>query len=93
MEGQVFIEFEKIPKKRLKCDVSTAMLPENSERNRFRDVVPYEDNIVKINSSQRNKTGYINASHISVSAFQEGETFSVACVKILFNLVVFHLHL
>ncbi|XP_014663791.1 PREDICTED: tyrosine-protein phosphatase non-receptor type 21-like [Priapulus caudatus] len=65
--GQVFIEFEKIPKKRLKCDVSTAMLPENGARNRFRDVVPYEDNVIKLTPSPRNKCGYINASGVSLS--------------------------
>ncbi|GAB6026053.1 hypothetical protein CHUAL_012259 [Chamberlinius hualienensis] len=69
-EGLVFIEFEQIPKKRQDADYTTALLPENSVRNRFKDVLPYEDNRVKIAPSKDNKTGYINASHVSVTVGQ-----------------------
>uniref|UniRef100_A0A3Q3IML5 Tyrosine-protein phosphatase non-receptor type n=1 Tax=Monopterus albus TaxID=43700 RepID=A0A3Q3IML5_MONAL len=67
LEGeQVFTEFEQVPKKRANCILTTATLPENTERNRFRDVVPYEENRVELVPNKENNTGYINASHIKV---------------------------
>lgn len=66
-EGQVFLEFERIIKKKQNADFSTAMLQENMSRNRFKDVFPYEENRVRLTPTSENKTGYINASHLSVS--------------------------
>ncbi|KAG8011298.1 Tyrosine-protein phosphatase non-receptor type 14 [Nibea albiflora] len=57
---------ERVPKKRADCVLTTATLPENTERNRFRDVVPYEENRVELVPNKENNTGYINASHIKV---------------------------
>uniref|UniRef100_A0A3Q3AWK0 Tyrosine-protein phosphatase non-receptor type n=1 Tax=Kryptolebias marmoratus TaxID=37003 RepID=A0A3Q3AWK0_KRYMA len=65
-EERVFTEYEQVPKKRANCVVTTATLPENIERNRFRDVVPYEENRVELVPNKENNTGYINASHIQV---------------------------
>lgn len=65
-EERVFTEYEHIPKKRVDCVLTTATLPENLERNRFRDVVPYEENRVELVPNKENNTGYINASHIKV---------------------------
>ncbi|XP_037541787.1 tyrosine-protein phosphatase non-receptor type 14 [Nematolebias whitei] len=65
-EERVFTEYEQVPKKRVNCVVTTATLPENLERNRFRDVVPYEENRVELVPNKENNTGYINASHIQV---------------------------
>ena len=66
-EGQVFREFEQIPKKRTKCDIKASQHSENVKRNRFKDVCPYDDNRVKLKpSKQLNSQGYINASHIKV---------------------------
>lgn len=65
-EEQVFTEYEQVPKKRADCALTTATLPENTERNRFRDVVPYEENRVELVPNKENNTGYINASHIKV---------------------------
>merc|ERR1719427_1965686 len=65
-EGDVVQEFEKIPKKKTSnCNTSVAILPENLPRNRFKDVVPYDENSVKILNEKDNKLGYVNASHIS----------------------------
>ncbi|XP_067119789.1 tyrosine-protein phosphatase non-receptor type 21 [Centruroides vittatus] len=66
-EGQVFLEFEQIIKKKPVDDFSTALLPENLGRNRFKDVLPYEDNRVRITPNKENRTGYINASHIAIT--------------------------
>uniref|UniRef100_A0A669CKE4 protein-tyrosine-phosphatase n=1 Tax=Oreochromis niloticus TaxID=8128 RepID=A0A669CKE4_ORENI len=65
-EERVFTEYEQVPKKRVDCILTTATLPENAERNRFRDVVPYEENRVELVPNKENNTGYINASHIKV---------------------------
>uniref|UniRef100_A0A3Q3F8I5 protein-tyrosine-phosphatase n=1 Tax=Labrus bergylta TaxID=56723 RepID=A0A3Q3F8I5_9LABR len=65
-EERVFTEYEQVPKKRTDCVLTTATLPENTERNRFRDVIPYEENRVELVPNKENNTGYINASHIKV---------------------------
>lgn len=63
----VFTEYERILKKRLvDGECSTARLPENAERNRFQDVLPYDDARVELVPTKENNTGYINASHIKV---------------------------
>jgi len=68
LEGQLFAEFEQIPKKRLKSESAVATLERNREQNRFKDVVPYDDNRVRIAPRRTNPDGYINASHIKVGA-------------------------
>nr|KAF6414106.1 protein tyrosine phosphatase non-receptor type 14 [Molossus molossus] len=65
-EGMVFTEYEQIPKKKADGIFSTAALPENAERSRIREVVPYEENRVELIPTKENSTGYINASHIKV---------------------------
>ncbi|XP_076313696.1 protein tyrosine phosphatase non-receptor pez isoform X3 [Tachypleus tridentatus] len=66
-EGEVFLEFEQIIKKKPTTQILTALLPENISRNRFKDVLPYEENRVRLTPNKENKSGYINASHITVS--------------------------
>ncbi|EMP39409.1 Tyrosine-protein phosphatase non-receptor type 21 [Chelonia mydas] len=67
-QGMVFTEYERIQKKRLiDGECSIARLPENAERNRFQDVLPYDDARVELVPTKENNTGYINASHIKVS--------------------------
>ncbi|XP_037352699.1 tyrosine-protein phosphatase non-receptor type 14 [Talpa occidentalis] len=65
-DGMVFTEYEQIPKKKANGLFSTAALPENTERSRSREVVPYEENRVELAPTKENSTGYINASHIRV---------------------------
>lgn len=66
-QGMVFTEYERILKKRLvDGECATARLPENAERNRFQDVLPYDDARVELVPTKENNTGYINASHIKV---------------------------
>jgi len=52
VEGEVLREFETIPKKKLSSDVKslfkTATMAENVPRNRFKDVLPYDDNRVRL---------------------------------------------
>ncbi|XP_025048259.1 tyrosine-protein phosphatase non-receptor type 14 isoform X3 [Alligator sinensis] len=66
-EGMVFTEYEQIPKKKADGIFTTAALPENAERNRIREVVPYEENRVELVPTKENNTGYINASHTKVT--------------------------
>lgn len=70
-EDMVFTEYEQIPKKMVDGVFTTAILPENAERNRFRDVVPYEQNRVELVPTKENNTGYVNASHIKVTVAGE----------------------
>ncbi|KAJ8290264.1 hypothetical protein GJAV_G00010650 [Gymnothorax javanicus] len=66
-QGMVFTEYEQVPKRRPNADCSTALLPESGERNRFQDVLPYDDTRVELIPTKENNTGYINASHIKVT--------------------------
>uniref|UniRef100_A0A8D0H2Y0 Tyrosine-protein phosphatase non-receptor type n=1 Tax=Sphenodon punctatus TaxID=8508 RepID=A0A8D0H2Y0_SPHPU len=66
-EGMVFTEYEQIPKKKSDGNFTTAALSENTERNRIREVVPYEENRVELVPTKENNTGYINASHVKVT--------------------------
>ncbi|XP_014242727.1 tyrosine-protein phosphatase non-receptor type 21 isoform X2 [Cimex lectularius] len=66
-DTQLFFEYEKIPKQKNNSDFTTATLPENISRNRFNDVLPYEDNRVRLAPSKENRYGYINASHITAT--------------------------
>jgi len=77
-EGQVFMEFEQISKKRCNAEYTTSTMPENIARNRFKDVLPYEDNRVKLQPSKDNKTGYINASHVLVSVGNQQRQYIAA---------------
>ncbi|XP_066904101.1 tyrosine-protein phosphatase non-receptor type 21 isoform X3 [Halyomorpha halys] len=63
----LFFEFEKIHKQKSNCDFGTASLSENLARNRFNDVLPYEETRVRLSPSKENKYGYINASHITAT--------------------------
>ncbi|KPM09228.1 Tyrosine-protein phosphatase non-receptor-like protein 4 [Sarcoptes scabiei] len=57
-------EFELLPRMNPTAKFTTASLNENILRNRFRDILPYEENRVKLTPTRENKTGYINASHV-----------------------------
>ncbi|XP_031435642.1 tyrosine-protein phosphatase non-receptor type 21 isoform X2 [Clupea harengus] len=66
-QGTVFAEYEQVAKRRPGNDCTIALLPENGERNRFQDVLPYDDTRVELVPTKENNTGYINASHIRVT--------------------------
>lgn len=70
-EDQVFAEFDNIPKKRVRWNCGIAEAAENRCRNRFNDVLPYDDCSVKLKPSKDNKNGYINASHLRVDVVGE----------------------
>uniref|UniRef100_A0A674BPX4 Tyrosine-protein phosphatase non-receptor type n=1 Tax=Salmo trutta TaxID=8032 RepID=A0A674BPX4_SALTR len=66
-QGMVFTEYEQVAKRRPAGDCSIAQLPESGERNRFQDVLPYDDTRVELVPTKENNTGYINASHIRIT--------------------------
>ncbi|XP_074033210.1 protein tyrosine phosphatase non-receptor pez isoform X1 [Leptinotarsa decemlineata] len=66
-DSQLFFEFDKIPKKKQNGDFKTALHPDNATHNRFKDVLPYEENRLRLTPSKNNKYGYINASHITAT--------------------------
>ncbi|KAK6182292.1 hypothetical protein SNE40_010006 [Patella caerulea] len=67
-EGQVFVEFEEIYKRAPNLEYNVAKLPENNPRNRFKDVLPYDNTRVKLTPRKDNPAGYINASHVKLTA-------------------------
>ncbi|XP_029981949.1 tyrosine-protein phosphatase non-receptor type 21 isoform X2 [Sphaeramia orbicularis] len=66
-QGNVFKEYEDIPKRWPTAECTIAQLPENGERNRFQDVLPYDDTRVELVPTKENNTGYINASHVRIT--------------------------
>lgn len=68
MENSEFYkEYESVPMCRPGRQCTIASYPENVDKNRYQDVVPYEDTRVKLVPTKENSIGYINASHIRVS--------------------------
>ena len=58
----------------------TATLAENLPRSRFRDVLPYEENRVRLSGVDKdNRTGFVNASHVSATVGQEQVRFWYCC--------------
>ncbi|VEN49341.1 unnamed protein product [Callosobruchus maculatus] len=66
-DSQLYFEFDKIPKKKQNADFKTALHPDNAIFNRFKEILPYEDNRLRLTPSKSNKFGYINASHITAT--------------------------
>jgi len=87
-EGEVVREFEKIPKKKTThCNTNVALVGDNIPRNRFKDVVPYDENRVKIINDKENKYGYVNASHISATVGDQ-QRFYIAAQGPMANTVL-----
>ena len=68
---EIIMEYISIPKTKQAGAHIAANLPENKPKNRFRDIVPYDDNRVILGSGEGdNRVGepgdYINASHINI---------------------------
>ncbi|XP_041353223.1 tyrosine-protein phosphatase non-receptor type 21-like [Gigantopelta aegis] len=86
-EGQVFVEFEEVPKRAPNLDCSVAKMSANESRNRFKDILPYDSSRVKLTPKKDNSTGYINASHVKLSA-ENSEWWFIATQAPLENTVV-----
>lgn len=66
-QGMEITQYEQLPKQHPHLACSVAQLPENGDRNRFQDILPYDDTRVELVPTKENNTGYINASHIKVN--------------------------
>lgn len=66
--GELLKEYESIPRRHPAGECVVAQQPESSDKNRFQDVLPYDATRVELVPTKENNTGYINASHIRVSA-------------------------
>ncbi|XP_075964079.1 tyrosine-protein phosphatase non-receptor type 21 isoform X2 [Anarhichas minor] len=65
--GELLKEYESIPKRRPAGGCTIAQLPESGDKNRFQDVLPYDDTRVELVPTKENNTGYINASHVRIT--------------------------
>ncbi|XP_017165256.1 tyrosine-protein phosphatase non-receptor type 3 isoform X2 [Poecilia reticulata] len=64
--GTLSFHFENLYKRKPGLSLSCARQPENQEKNRYRDVLPYDDTRVVL----LGKEDYINASHITTKCHQ-----------------------
>lgn len=65
-DAQLFMEFERIPKRREHAQYDCALLEENEPKNHDPNFLPYDDNRVRLTPAMDNRHGYVNASYISV---------------------------
>lgn len=75
--GELLKEYESIPKRRPSGECTIAQLPESGDKNRFQDVLPYDDTRVELVPTKENNTGYINASHVKVSCADVSSTLTL----------------
>lgn len=67
-DSQLFLEFERIPKRKENAKYTCALLEENRSKNSDMSLpLPMDENRVKLTASRDNRMGYCNASHITVS--------------------------
>lgn len=66
-DAQLFLEFERIPKRKENAQFTVALSDENRNSNVDRTLLPMDENRVKLIPTRDNRMGYVNASHISVS--------------------------
>ncbi|CAF1370765.1 unnamed protein product [Rotaria sordida] len=62
----VYDEFDSIPLARINSSIQDGRLTENTRRNRYVDVIPYDDTRVRLIPTKDNLHGYINASHVKI---------------------------
>lgn len=66
-DSELFLEFERIPKRKENAQYSCAIHEENRNKNSDRTILPMDENRVKLIPTRDNRFGYVNASHITVS--------------------------
>jgi tyrosine-protein phosphatase non-receptor type 14/21 len=67
-DTQLFLEFERIPKRKENAQYTSALLEENQNKNVDSTCLPMDENRVKLIPTRENRIGYVNASHVSVSS-------------------------
>lgn len=69
-DSQLFLEFERIPKRKENSQYSCALMDENRSKNSGdRTSLAMDENRVKLTPTRDNRMGYVNASHITVRKF------------------------
>jgi tyrosine-protein phosphatase non-receptor type 14/21 len=68
-DTQLFLEFERIPKRKQNAFYTCALLEENRNKNTDPTCIPMDENRVKLLPTRENRMGYVNASHITVSFY------------------------
>ncbi|CAF1098173.1 unnamed protein product [Adineta ricciae] len=66
LSNTVYDEFDSIPLARINSSIQDGRLGENTRRNRYADVIPYDDTRVRLIPTKENLHGYINASHVKI---------------------------
>ncbi|XP_068151089.1 tyrosine-protein phosphatase non-receptor type 21 isoform X2 [Drosophila tropicalis] len=77
-DSQLFMEFERIPKRRDQAQYDCALLEENEPKNHDPNFLPYDDNRVRLTPSMDNRHGYVNASYISATVGTKQRFYIVA---------------
>ncbi|UJR08722.1 hypothetical protein I4U23_012979 [Adineta vaga] len=66
LNNTIYDEFDSIPLARINSSIQDGRLSENIRRNRYADVIPYDDTRVRLIPTKENLHGYINASHVKI---------------------------
>ncbi|XP_044249627.1 tyrosine-protein phosphatase non-receptor type 21 isoform X1 [Drosophila takahashii] len=77
-DSHLFMEFERIPKRRDHALYECALLEENEPKNHDPNFLPYDDNRVRLTPSMDNRHGYVNASYISATVGTKQRFYIVA---------------
>ncbi|KAL5474425.1 hypothetical protein EMCRGX_G026370 [Ephydatia muelleri] len=79
LSGTLFGEFDAIPKRKSDGDIGTGQKPENVHKNRYKDILPYEENRVLLNPDNNTAhCDYINASIIEFDVAEQLHKFIIA---------------
>lgn len=72
------MEFERIPKRKDNAHYECALHDENRTKNFDPNFLPYDDNRVRITPTRDNRSGYVNASHITATVGAKQRFYIVA---------------
>ncbi|XP_070492257.1 tyrosine-protein phosphatase non-receptor type 14 [Chironomus tepperi] len=77
-DSQLFLEFERIPKRKTNAQYSCALMEENRNKNSDNTCLPMDENRVRLTPTRDNRMGYFNASHISSTVGQKQRFYIAA---------------
>lgn len=67
--GDLLVYFQELYRKKPGMSMEEARKPENLPRNRYRDILPYDDTRVKLN---KGKSDYVNANYVTMEVTSRG---------------------
>ncbi|XP_059613097.1 tyrosine-protein phosphatase non-receptor type 14 [Phlebotomus argentipes] len=77
-DEELFIEFERIPKRKDNAKYDCALHDENKMKNLDPNFLPHDDNRVRLVPSMNNRMGYVNASHVTATVGSKQRFYIVA---------------